>query len=252
MRRVFQILCLIVTSIMTTVGIAEEQIPDAMARPHEAFSVSGKITAVTSGADIILAGKSVHLEGARAPKRGRICLRNGESIDIGTEVADGLARKILGSEASMSVHVDESGRLTGSGGVNGQDIGEIAISNGFAVTKLGDYHYAALEREARNHRPGLWSCSSFPKTESAPEAVAVPSPRPLPPPLEIKPSPSAKLPNGIEYLPPEAPTPLQTTPPEDDFDLALDDVGDFFESIFSGIDRTIRDAFGAPPPPPYK
>lgn len=227
--------------------LAQEAPPE----PQGAFEVSGKISAVVSGADIIVAGKSIHLEGTRAPKRGRICLRNGESVDIGSEAAEGLARKIVGRDAVMSVHADESGRLMGRGGVNGQDIGEIAISNGFAVSKIGDYSYAALEKEARNNRPGLWSCSSFPKTESNPEAAVVaPAPRPLPPPMEINPPPSERIRNGVEYLPP-APAP-QTSEPEDDFDLVLEDVGGFFENIFSGIDRTIRDAFGAPPPQPWK
>lgn len=230
---------------------AEGQPPEASLAPQGEFTISGKITAVTSGADVVVSGKSVRLEGARAPKRGRICLRNGESVDIGSEVANGFARKVVGTETSMSVHPDETGRLVGHGTVDGQDLGEIAIANGFAVTKIGDYRYAAQEREARNNRPGLWSCSSFPKTEGQPETAVVtpsPSPRPLPPPMEIGPSPSAKPQNGVEYLPPDAALPPQPAEPEDDFDLVLDDVGGFFENIFSGIDRTIRDAFGAPPP----
>ena len=55
---------------------------------RQPFSISGRVTAAVSGSDIVVAGKSVHLEGTRAPKRGRICLRNSESVDIGTEVAD--------------------------------------------------------------------------------------------------------------------------------------------------------------------
>jgi hypothetical protein len=86
------------------------------------FSISGRISGATSGSDIIVSGKSVHLEGTRAPKRGRICLRNGESVDIGSEVAEGLTRKVVGAEATMFVHTDESGRLVGSGSVNGQDV----------------------------------------------------------------------------------------------------------------------------------
>jgi endonuclease YncB( thermonuclease family) len=222
--------------------------------PHDAyeyFAISGKVSSVVSGADIVVSGKSVRLEGTRAPKRGRVCLRNGESVDIGSEVAEGLARRIVGNEASLTVHADENGRLVGRGTVNGQDIGEIAISNGFAVTKIGDYSYAAQEKEARNNRPGLWSCSSFPKTEGVPETAAAPAaPQALPPPVEIKPSPSAKARNAIDYLPPDAALPPQPGEEADDFDLVLDDVGGFFENIFSGIDRTIRDVFGAPPPPP--
>jgi endonuclease YncB( thermonuclease family) len=223
---------------------------DAASPPPADFQVTGKISGVASGSDIIVAGKSIRLEGTRAPRRGRVCLRNGESVDIGSESAEGFARKIVGSEAFLSVHADESGRLVGRGSVNGEDIGAIAIANGFAVTKIGDYRYAAQEREARNNRPGLWSCSSFPKAESAPEtAGVVPAPRPLPPPLEIKPAPSPKSGNAVEYLPPDAPLPSPPDVPEDDFELALDDVGGFFENIFSGIDRTIRDVFGAPPSP---
>jgi endonuclease YncB( thermonuclease family) len=217
--------------------------------PQREFAVSGKISEVVSGADIVVAGKSVRLEGLRAPKRGRICLRNGESVDIGSEAADGFARKVLGRDAALSVHTDESGRLVGRGNVNGEDLGEIAVANGFAVTKIGDYSYAAQEREARNNRPGVWSCGSFPKTEAAPEtAVVAPAPRPLPPPMEVRPSPSPKSGGAVEYLPPDAPLPPQPSEPEDDFDLVLNDVGGFFENIFTGIDRTIRDVFGAPPP----
>jgi endonuclease YncB( thermonuclease family) len=217
---------------------------------REPFSISGRVTAAVSGSDIVVAGKSVHLEGTRAPKRGRTCLRNSESVDIGTEVADGFARKVVGNEATLSVHADESGRLVGRGTVNGQDIGEIAISNGFAVTKIGDYSYAAQEREARNNRPGLWSCSSFPKAESAPElTVVTPAPRPLPPPMEVKPPPSPKSGNTVEYLSPDARLPPPPSEKADDFDLVLDDVGGFFEDIFTGIDRGIREIFGAPAPP---
>ena len=215
------------------------------------FTVTGKITSAVSGSEIVVSGKSVRLEGTRAPKRGRICQRNGEGVDIGTEVADGLARKVVGSDATMTVHTDESRRLIGRGTFNGQDIGEIAITNGFAVTKIGDYRYAAQEREARNIRPGLWSCSSFPKAESADTAVVAPAPQPLPPPMEVKPSPAPKSRNTVEYLPPDAPLPTQPTEPEDDFELVLDDVGGFFEGIFTGIDRGIREIFGAPPPSPH-
>jgi endonuclease YncB( thermonuclease family) len=220
---------------------------------REYFAISGKVSGVVSGADIVVSGKSVRLEGTRAPKRGRACLRNGESVDIGSEVAEGLARRIVGSEASLTVHADENGRLVGRGVINGQDIGEIAISNGFAVTKIGDYSYAAQEREARNNRPGLWSCSSFPKTESVPETAAVAAaPQDLPPPMEVKPRPSAKARNAIDYLPSDPALPPQPGEEADDFDLVLDDVGGFFENIFSGIDRTIRDVFGAPPPAPRR
>jgi endonuclease YncB( thermonuclease family) len=249
MRHFVWIIIAFAASIPPMAVRAEGQPPDVSLTPQGAFTISGKITAVTSGADVIVSGKSVRLEGARAPKRWRICLRNGENVDIGSEVADGFARKVVGNEASMTVHPDENGRLVGQGTVNGQDLGEIAIINGFAVTKIGDYRYAPREREARNNRPGLWSCSSFPRTEGAPETAAVvPAPRPLPPPMDIGPPPSAKSQNGIEYLPPDAALPPQAGEPEDDFDLVLDDVGGFFESIFSGIDRTIRDVVGAPPP----
>jgi endonuclease YncB( thermonuclease family) len=217
---------------------------------REPFSISGRVTAAISGSDIVVAGKSVHLEGTRAPKRGRICLRNSESVDIGTEIADGFARKVVGHETTLSVRTDDSGRLVGRGTVNGEDIGEIAISNGFAVTKIGDYSYAAQEREARNNRPGLWSCSSFPKAESAPElTVVTPAPRPLPPPMEVKPTPSPKSRNTVEYLPPDAQLPPPPSEQEDDFNLVLDDVGGFLEGIFTGIDRGIREIFGAPAPP---
>jgi endonuclease YncB( thermonuclease family) len=224
---------------------------EALSDEREPFSISGRVTEAVSGSDIIVAGKSVHLEGTRAPKRGRICLRNGDSVDIGTEAAEGFARKVVGSEATLSVHTDENGRLVGRGTIGGQDIGEIAILGGFAVTKIGDYSYTAQEREARNNRPGLWSCSSFPKTESAPETTAIaPAPRALPPPIEVKPLPSPKSRNTVEYLPPDAQLPPQPSEQEEDFDLVLDDVGGFLEGIFTGIDRGIRELFGAPPPAP--
>jgi endonuclease YncB( thermonuclease family) len=238
--------------VMAIVLLASPAAAEEAARTlQDDFTISGKISEAVSGSDIIILGKSVHLEGTRAPKRGRVCLRNGESVDIGSEAAEGLARKVVGSEATMSVHTDENGRLVGRGSVNGQDIGEIAVTNGLAVTKIGDYRYAPQEREARNSRPGLWSCSSFPKTESVPEtAVVTPSPRPLPPPTELRQSPSAKSRNTVEYLRPEVPLPPQTSKEEDEFDLVLDDVGGFFENIFSGIEQTIRDVFGVPPPSP--
>ena len=143
--------------------------------------------------------RAARFKGTRAPKRGRVCIRNGEPVDIGSEVADGLARKIVGSEARLTVQTDETGRLVGSGTIGGQDIGEIAISSGFAVTKIGDYRYAAQEREARNNRPGLWSCSSSPKAENSDTAAVAPAPRPLPPPMGVKPSlaPKTTTPSSI-------------------------------------------------------
>lgn len=239
------------TMIVTLVALpaaAEDALP---IQPMD-FSVSGKITNAVSGSEIVVSGKSVRLQGTRAPKRGRVCIRNGEPVDIGSEVADGLARKIVGSEARLTVQTDETGRLVGSGTIGGQDIGEIAISSGFAVTKIGDYRYAAQEREARNNRPGLWSCSSFPKAENSDTAAVAPAPRPLPPPMGVKPSLAPKNNNTVEYLPPDAPLPAQPTEPEDDFEMVLDDVGGFFEGIFTGIERGIREIFGAPPSPPER
>ncbi|MCC3246777.1 thermonuclease family protein [Methylocystis sp. WRRC1] len=220
---------------------------EAMPSPGGEFVIQGRITRALTGADIVINGKSVHLAGVRAPKRGRICIRGGESVDIGSEVADGLNHKLAGAEAVIQGRLDEGGRIVGRGTVNGQDIGELAIINGFAVTKIGDVTYAKQEREARNTRPGLWSCSSFPKTETLPEvAAAGPAPQ-LPPPAQVKPWPEPKSRGGVDYAPPEAQPSAQPVDPEDDFDLVLDDVGGFFEDVFNGIDRTIRDIFGAPP-----
>lgn len=236
-------------SFLASAALAQEPAPS----PGGEFPIRGRISRAITGADILVAGKSVHIDGTRAPKRGRICVRGGENVDIGSEVADGLGNKLLGAEADLQVHADENGRLVGKGTANGADIGEIAISNGFAVSKIGDPRYARQEREARNNRPGLWSCSSFPKTEQpADVATVAPAPLPLPPPREVKPAPAP--PNargGVEYAPPDAVTPLPPNEPEDDFELDLGAVGNFFEDVFSGIDRGIRDLFGAPPPPPY-
>lgn len=236
---------IIAITLIASPVFAEEALP----LQRGEFSIRGQITRAITGADIVVGGKSVHLEGTRAPKRGRICIRGGESVDIGTEVAEGFARKIVGAEANIQAHTDESGRLVGRGTVNGEDIGEIAVANGFAVSKIGDFTYAKQEREARNIRPGLWTCSSFPKDEKQPEVATIaPAPQPLPPPMEVKPPPSPKSRSSMEYAPPDASLPMQPAEPEDDFDLVLDDVGGFFEDVFSGIDQTLRSLFGAPPP----
>ncbi len=125
------------------------------------FSIRGRITRAITGADIIVGGKNVHLEGMRAPKRGRICIRAGENVDIGTEVANGLARKIVGSDADILAHTDESGRLVGRGTVNGEDIGEIAITNGFAVSKS-----ATLPMPIRSARPVISDSAYGPAARS--------------------------------------------------------------------------------------
>lgn len=214
--------------------------------PGGEFVIEGRITQAPTGADVVINGKSVHLDGARAPMRGRICIRGGENVDIGSEAADGLERKLAGADAMMQTRLDESGRLVGKGTANGQDIGEVAITNGFAASKIGDVTYAKQEREARNTRSGLWSCSSFPKVETRPEAAnAVPAPQPI----ERKPLSAPKSGGGIAYAPSRVQTPAQPVDPEDEFDLVLDDVGGFFEDVFNGIDRSIREVFGAPPPP---
>lgn len=217
--------------------------------PQGEIVIEGRITRAPTGADVILNGNSIHLDGVRAPMRGRICIRGGENVDIGSEAADGLEHKLAGAKVIMQTRLDESGRLVGNGTANGQDIGEVAITNGFATSKIGDVTYAKQEREARNARSGLWACSSFPKVETRPEAAnAGAAPQPLPPPIELKPLSAPKSGGSIEYAPSQVQTPVQPVDPEDDFDLVLDDVGGFFEDVFKGIDRSIREVFGAPPP----
>lgn len=223
--------------------------------PDGGFTVHSMITQVVTGADIVIEGKVIHLDGLRAPKRGRTCLRNGDTVDIGTEVADGLRQKLGAGEAFIEAHTDSTGKLVGGGMINGVDIGEIAVRNGYAVSKIGSYNYANQERETRASRFGLWSCSSFPKQEGTVEMVQnpatittpisgptkiIPRPQPLP-----APSPRA----GIKYAPEDVQIPYQTVEPEDDFDLVLDEAGGFFEDVFNDIDRGIRDLFHGPPLP---
>jgi endonuclease YncB( thermonuclease family) len=225
----------------------------AQVLPDSGFTVHGHISEVVTGADVVVEGKLIHLEGLRAPNRGRVCIRGGESVDVGREAAEGLSRKLNGGEAFIEAHTDGSGRLVGGGMVNGSDIGEIATSNGFAVSKIGFYTYAKQEREARTNRLGLWSCSSFPKQETPTDIATSPAP-PASEPMQITPKPTPQPPSraGVEYAPEDVQIPYQPVEPEDDLDLTLDDAGGFFEGIFSGIDRGIRDLFGAPPPPPVR
>ncbi len=117
-----------------------------------AQAVSGPAT-VTAGDSLIIAGERFRLHGIAAPPPGSLCrLPSGRSYDCGRVAATALMDLTAGVEASCERGAQGRGDLCMAGGY---DLSRGMVFTGWAVA-LPDGPFAALEKEARQARRGMW------------------------------------------------------------------------------------------------
>ena len=123
-----------------------------------AESVSGRVT-VVDGDTIEIHGKRIRLHGIDAPESGQSCLNeDGNAYRCGQISANQMAAYVSGK--TVTCHLkdnDRYGRLVAACFVNGQDINERLVSEGWALAYTQySTDYIGAEKAAKRDNLGVW------------------------------------------------------------------------------------------------
>lgn len=130
-------------------------------------AVAGYV-AVTDGDGLVMAGERIRLWGIDAPELDQTCKRQGATYACGENAREALAGLLTGGEVSCEpVDRDHHGRLVARCSVQGRDLGAEMVRLGWAVDfrRYSQGAYAALERQARGAKRGLWAGEFVPPAE---------------------------------------------------------------------------------------
>lgn len=128
-------------------------------------SVSADITGkprIIDGDTLVISNQRIRLHGIDAPEAKQICLRNDAEWKCGLDATSALAAVISTNVVTcVKRDVDRYGRLIAvcySGGLEGTDIGEWMVREGWALSyRRYSTDYIGKEEEALAERSGLWS-----------------------------------------------------------------------------------------------
>jgi len=123
-----------------------------------AESISGRVT-VVDGDTIEIHGKRIRLHGIDAPESGQSCLNeDGNAYRCGQISANQMAAYVSGK--TVTCHLkdnDRYGRLVAACFVNGQDINERLVSEGWALAYTQySRDYIGAEKAAKRDNLGVW------------------------------------------------------------------------------------------------
>jgi endonuclease YncB( thermonuclease family) len=129
-----------------------------MSTPVAAETLAGK-PSVIDGDTLEIAGKRVRLFGIDAPEASQTCNRDGQRWACGEASSERL-RGLIGNAtlACSGAEVDVYGRLLAVCSLDGADLNEEMVANGWAIAfrRYSD-RYVADEARARAGKLGLWS-----------------------------------------------------------------------------------------------
>jgi endonuclease YncB( thermonuclease family) len=114
---------------------------------------------VIDGDTLEVAGQRIRLHGIDAPENRQLCRRDGERWRCGRDATSAL-KAFLGSRPVSCEELDRDRyrRVVAKCAVDGVDIGEWMVSEGWAVAYyLYSYEYSRAEQRARSARRGVWS-----------------------------------------------------------------------------------------------
>jgi len=116
---------------------------------------------VTDGDTFTIDGQTIRLWGVEAPEQGQECQRNGRPWFPGPESIRAL-KEILAKVNELACttrDVDRLGRSVATCQGNGEDIGTLLVSTGWAYDffEYSGGFYVPREAEARNAKLGLWA-----------------------------------------------------------------------------------------------
>ncbi len=117
---------------------------------------------VIEGDILAIHGETMRLHGIDAPEIGQSCRdEDGQTYRCGEQAARALAEKI-GAEPVTCVELDRDrdGRIVARCTVDGSDLGEWMVLNGWAVAyTYVSYEYTRAEYRAKRARRGIWAGS---------------------------------------------------------------------------------------------
>jgi endonuclease YncB( thermonuclease family) len=117
------------------------------------------IPRIVDGDTIVLAGIKVRLEAIDAPETDQVCLdEKGIKWTCGVEARDRLTRRVGGREIACELSsTDRYGRSLGTCGLDGQNLNEWMVRQGWALAYIRySRAYATAEADARDGLRGLW------------------------------------------------------------------------------------------------
>ena len=123
-----------------------------------AETVSGRVT-VIDGDTLEMRGQRIRLHGIDAPESGQSCTdKNGMTYRCGQISANQMASYVRGKTVSCNVSdKDRYGRLVAACYVNGEDINERLVREGWALAYTQySRDYVLSEEEAKRNYSGIW------------------------------------------------------------------------------------------------
>ncbi len=114
---------------------------------------------VIDGDTLEVAGQRIRLHGIDAPESRQLCRRDGEPWQCGKDATSAL-KAFLGSRlVSCEEHdQDRYRRIVAKCAVDGVDIGDWMVSQGWAVAYYQySYEYSRAEQRAKSARRGIWA-----------------------------------------------------------------------------------------------
>ncbi len=127
--------------------------------PGFAFADITGTARVIDGDTIEVAGQRIRLHGIDAPESRQLCHRDGKPWRCGRDATGALAEMI----GRRPVNCEELGRdrykrIVARCAVEGEDLGEWMVSQGWAVAYyLYSYEYSRAEQRAKSARRGMWA-----------------------------------------------------------------------------------------------
>ena len=114
---------------------------------------------VIDGDTLEVAGQRIRLHGIDAPESRQLCRRDGEPWRCGKDATSALKAFLDSRPVSCEeLGRDRYRRVVAKCAVDGADIGEWMVSQGWAVAYyFYSYDYSRAEQRARSARRGMWA-----------------------------------------------------------------------------------------------
>ena len=114
---------------------------------------------VIDGDTLEVAGQRIRLHGIDAPESKQLCRKDGERWRCGKDATSALKAFLGGRPVNCEeLDRDRYSRIIAKCAVDGADIGEWMVSQGWAVAYyLYSYEYSRVEQSAKSARRGIWA-----------------------------------------------------------------------------------------------
>ena len=141
----------VATVLATSLAIAAPSASPALA------DIPG-LAIVTDGDSIKIDGQRIRIHGIDAPEAKQLCRRQGEPWQCGKSATEALKSRIAARPVSCEeLDRDRYKRIVARCLVDGEDLGEWMVLNGWAVAYVRySYEYTRAEHFAKTDRRGIW------------------------------------------------------------------------------------------------